>query len=83
MFLKFDILNFEKMIVNYHRELFILFYCREMIVTMTIISVKKKINRIIRFFTQMIVSTYFNVMIFIRLRGNQLLKDRDYIFLFY
>ena len=83
MFLKSDILNLEKMIVNYHRELFVLFYCRKMIVTMIIILIKKRINRVIRFSIQMIVSTHFSVMIFIHFRNSQLLKNRDYMFFSY
>ena len=83
MFLKFDILNFKKMIINYYRELLILFYCHKMTVTMTVILAKKKINRIIQFFIQTIVSAHFNIIIFIRLRNSQLLKNCNYMFLLY
>ena len=47
MLLKFDILSFEKIIINYHRKIFILYCCRKIIVTIIIVSAKQKINRMI------------------------------------
>ena len=40
MFLKSDILSSEKIIINYHCEVLILHYYREITVTMIIISIK-------------------------------------------
>ena len=83
MLLKFDILSFEKIMINYHREVLILHYYRKMIVTMTVILIKQKVNRMMRVFIKIIVSIHFNIMIFVRLRNHDLSKERDYMFLFY
>ena len=47
MLLKSNILSFEKMIINYYREMLILHCYRKITVTMIITSIKQKINRII------------------------------------
>ena len=83
MFLKFNILNFKKIIINYYLDMLILHCCREIIVTMTIISIKQRINWIIQAFTKIVVSVYFNIMIFVRLRDYDLFKRRDYMFFSY
>ena len=61
MFLKSDILNLEKMMIDYHHEVFILHYCREMIITMTFISIKQKINRMIKIFIKIIESSILSI----------------------
>ena len=44
LLLKSDILDFEKMIVNYSCERLLLHYYRDMNVSMIVISIKQKIN---------------------------------------
>ena len=83
MLLKFNILSFEKMMINYHREMLILHCCREMIVTMTIILIKQKVNQMIQAFIKIVIPTHFNIMIFIRFQSHDLSKNRNYMFLFY
>ena len=85
MLLKSDILSSEKMMINYHYEVLILHCCRDMIVTMTVISIKQKVNRMIQIFIKIVIPIYFNIMIFVRFRddNNELFKNRDYMFFSY
>ena len=65
MLLKFNILSFKKMMINYHLKMFILHCYRKIIVTITIILIKQKVNRMIQIFIKTVVLTYFNIIIFV------------------
>ena len=47
LLLSSDIFNFEKMIVNYNCERLLLHCCRDMNVSIIVISIKQRINRVI------------------------------------
>lgn len=79
-----DILDFQKIHLDYKHKRLIIDSCREMSVPITVTSVKNKINRIIRALTATTISSYSSTMLSVRLRGNtQLPSDRDFMFVSY
>ena len=84
MLINLNILNSEEAVIDYKREKLIFNYCKSMMIFMTIISSKNKINRVIRVSNKTIISTHFAIMIFIRFKNAiKLFKKRDYIFTSY
>ena len=79
--LDFDILDFEKMNIDYKYKIFIIDNYREMNIFMIITLIKNKIKRIMKIFDKIIILNRFNIMIFIKFRDNELLKKRDFMFI--
>ena len=65
-FFEFDILSSQRMMVNYNKKMLILKCCREMTVSMTIISIKNKMKRVMKVLKTTIISVHNSFLIFIR-----------------
>ena len=68
--------------INYNCEILILHYCREIIVLMKIIF-QQKINRVVKVFVTIIVSSHFNIMIFVRFRDEFKLSIKNFCYFYY
>jgi len=70
--------------LDYEHEQLIIDNCKEMFVSIKVILIKNKINRVIRALIAITILAKYNTIIFVRLRNNtQLLQDRNFIFLLY
>jgi len=75
-----DILGPEQIIVDYKREILYVDSCREMRVSIKITPIKNKIKRVVRVFGTTVIPTRASAIILVRLRGKELLKNRDLMF---
>ncbi len=82
--IELDILDLQKININYKREILELNYCQDITMSIIVIAIKDKIKRVIRTLSAIVISTYSSTIIFIRLRDNvELSKDCDFMFLLY
>jgi len=82
--LESNILDFQKIHLDYKHEQLIIDNCKEMLILITITFVKNKINRIIRAFTTTTILSKSIAIILMRLRDStQLSQDRNFMFLSY
>ncbi len=84
LLLNLDILDSQKMHLDYKYKRLIIDSCKEILILITIISVKNKINKIIKAFITITISFYNSTMLSMRLRNNtQLLLDCNFMFVSY
>ncbi len=70
--------------LDYKYKRLIIDSCKEILILITIISVKNKINKIIKAFITITISFYNSTMLSMRLRNNtQLLLDCNFMFVSY
>ncbi len=79
-----NILDSQKMHLDYKYKQLVIENCKEIAVSITITFVKNKINKIVKTFTALTILLKSSTMVPVRLRNNtQLLSDRDFMFVFY
>ena len=84
LFLEFDILSSQRMMINYNKKILILRCCREITISMIIISIKNKMKRVMKILKTIIILIYNNFLIFIKFREiTKLFVDWDFMFIFY
>lgn len=83
MLIEFDILDSQKIYLNYKHEQLIIDSCKRIAISIIVISVKNKINKVIRTLTIITVLSRSSIMIPMHLRDSNLLQDRNFIFLLY
>ncbi len=84
MLIELNILDSQKMHLDYEYKQLILDNCKEMFVSIKVILIKNKINQVIRTFTTITILLYSNTIISIRLRKDtQLSQNCDFIFVSY
>ena len=82
MFIDFDILDSERMILDYATKQLIINSCKRMKIFMKIIFRRDKVNKIVRAHDVIIVSLHLNIIIFIRFRDkSKFFKNRDLMFM--
>ena len=82
VFLKTNILIFEKIILNFAKKKLIIIICDNMIISIKIDRKKKIVNRTIKIFEKIVMISKKLKIIFVKVKRIKLSKNRDFNFFF-
>ena len=82
MFIKLNILDSKKIIIDYKQELLYIDNCREIQVLIKVIFVKNKVKRTIRLLNKIVIFVQLTTIILIQLCEKKLFKSCNLLFIF-
>ena len=81
MFIDLNILNSEKMLINYNKKILVFNYYHDMKIFMQMKSFREKINKIIRVYDIITMLAHFNVLILIKFRNKTFFENKNFMFI--